>query len=167
MAIEIKTFEDAKSLVLGWMNSCSLSPKEIDPCPDDLNFMIQGNSPNNIPFLVFQPKNRERAIVALVNVMITDISLAALNSMSETDRDKFLWNLRKELMFAPPNFAFDPEYERTGIPKGIQFHIEVYYGELTEGKLAEAVNYVIRSALWVIWSFKRIRPSVAEVKPVV
>lgn len=167
MAIEIKTVEQAKSLILGWMESCSLSPMEIDPCPEDLNFMIQGKSPNNIPFLVFQPKNRERAIVALVNVTITDTSLKAINSMSETKRDEFLWNLRKELMFRPPNFAFDPDYEKTGIPKGIQFHNEVYYDELTEGKLAEAVNYTVRSALWVIWSFKRIHPPATEVTPIV
>ena len=164
MVLEINTVAEAKSLALTWMKKRGYTPTEILPCPDDLSFMLQGKAANEMPFLVIQPRTAEDFVVAIANVRVTESSYASLNKMSETDRDDFLWNLKRELMFAPPNFSFDPSYEETGIPKGFQFSKEVYYGELTEGKLAEAVDYAIRSALWVVWTFRRKFGAPAEVK---
>lgn len=155
MAIEIKNVDQAKSLAQSWMQDNGFFSKEVLPCPNDLYFILEGKAPNGIPFLIIQPKQLKRAIVAIANVMITDSSFASLNALKDDERDEFLWNLQRDLMFAPPTFAFDPSFEETGIPKGIQLSIEVYYDELTEGKIAEAVNYASRSALWVIWTFRR------------
>lgn len=169
MAIEIKTIDQAKSLVQTWMRDSGISPKEILPCPEDLNFILEGMAPNGIPFLIIQPKQCERAVVAIANVRITDSSFASLSALSVDERDEFLWNLKRELMFTPPTFAFDPTFAKTGIPKRMQFSKEVYYDELTEGRLAEAVNYATRSALWVVWTFRRkfgMPTDFAEVKPV-
>ena len=157
MPIEIlvKTAAQAKSFAQTWMENNRVFSREVLPCPGDFNFILEGTAVNGIPFIIAQPDHLATAIMAIVNVRVTDSSLASLNSMDETDRDEFLWNLQRELVFAPPNFAFDPDFEKTGIPKGIQFSKEIYYDELTEGRLAEAVNYATRSALWVIWSFRR------------
>jgi hypothetical protein len=164
MILEINTADQAKSLAETWMKNHGYAPTEISPCPTDLSFMLQGMAINGMPFLVIQPKDLESAIVVIANVRVTESSFASLNSMTKEARDEFLWNLKKDLMFAPPTFSFDPSYETTGIPKGIQFSKEVYYDELTEGRLAEAVDFAVRSALWVVWTFRREFGAPAEVK---
>lgn len=164
MVLEITSVDQAKSTAYNWMKNHGHDPSEILPCPGDLSFMLQGKASNGMPFLVIQPKELERAVVAIANVRVTESSFAALKAMSEFERDEFLWNLKRELIFAPPSFSFDPSYEETGIPKGVQFSREVYYDELTEGRLAEAVNYAIRSALWFIWTFRRKFGAPSEVK---
>jgi len=155
MVSEIETIDQAKSLVCGWMKNRGYDTSESLPCPEDFDFMFQGKAENEMPFLIIQPKKADNFIVAIANVRVTESSFASLKKMSEAEREEFLWNLKKDLMFAPPNFSFDPSYEITGIPKGFQFSKEVYYDDLTKGKLAEAVDCVIRSALWVIWTFRR------------
>ncbi len=166
MVIEIQNIDQAKSLAKTWMEKSGYEPTEPSPCPEDLSFMLQGKGSNGMPFLIIQPKKLESAIVAIANVRVTESSFASLQAMGEADREEFLWNLRKELMFAPPNFSFDPSYEETGIPKGFQFAKEVYYDELKEGRLAEAVDYAIRSALWVIWTFRRRFGAPQEATPI-
>ena len=155
MDSETKTVNQVKSFAHAWMKNRGYNPSEILPCPEDLSFMLQGKASNEMPFLVIQPKKAENLVVAIANVRITESSFDSLKEMTKEGRDEFLWNLKRELMFAPPNFSFDPSYEETGIPKGIQFSKEVYYDELTEGRLAEAVDYAIRSALWVVWTFRK------------
>jgi hypothetical protein len=162
----VGTTEEAKSLAQRWMKDTGFFTREVVPCPNDLNFILEGKAPNEIPFLVIQPKKRGTAVVAIVNVKVTDTSYASLSSMEKDDRDKFLWNLQKEMMFAPPDFAFDPDFEKNGIPKGFQFSKEVYYDELTEGRLAEVVSYATRSAVWVILSFRRKFGPHAEVRQI-
>lgn len=164
MGTEIKTSDRAKSFACGWMKTRGYEPSESLPCPDDFSFMVQGKAVNDIPFLIIQPKIADNFIVVIANVRVTESSFASLKGMNEADREEFLWNLKKDLMFAPPNFSFDPSYEETGIPKGFQFSKDVYYDELTEGKLAEVVDYTVRSALWVIWSFRRKFGAPKEVK---
>jgi len=155
MVVENKGANWAKSSAQTWMQNSGFFSKEILPCPDDLNFILEGKAPTGIPFLIIQPKQLKSAMVVIANVRITEPSFASLNALKNEERDEFLWNLKRELMFAPPTFAFDPTFEKTGIPKGIQFSKEVYYDEFTEGKLAEAVSYATRSALWVVWTFGR------------
>jgi hypothetical protein len=164
MVIEIKTVNEAKLLAQTWMQDSGFFSKEIIPCPEDLNFIFEGVVPTGIPFLIIQPKQLKRAVVTIANVRITDSSFASLSALEKDERDIFLWNLKRELMFVPPTFSFDPTFEETGIPKGIQFSKEVYYDELTEGRLAESVNYATRSALWVVWTFRRKFGVPAEVK---
>jgi hypothetical protein len=66
-----------------------------------------------------------------------------------------LWNLQRDIVFAPPTYSFNPEYQKDGTFKGVQFTKEISYDELTEGKLGDAVIDVTRCVLWVIWTFRR------------
>ena len=164
MVLEIKTVDEAKSLAQTWMQNRGFFSKEITPCPDELSFMLEGMAPTGIPFLIIQSKELKSVVTAIANVRITESSFASLSALDRDERDEFLWNLKRELMFAPPTFAFDPSFEKTGIPKAIQFSRDVYSDELTEGRLAQAVNYATRSALWVVWTFGRKFGAPAEVK---
>lgn len=156
--------DQAKVLAHAWMKSRGYDPTEILPCPEDLSFILQGKTSNDMPFLIIQPKKAENFVVAIANVRVTESSFASLNEMTEKDRDEFLWDLKRDLMFAPANFSFDPSYEETGVPKGFQFSKEVYYDEFTKGRLAEAVDYAVRSALWVVWTFQKKFGAPKEIK---
>lgn len=164
--ISIKTADQAKSFAKTWMENNGVFSREVIPCPGDFDFILEGMALNGIPFIITQPEHLATAVMAIVNVRVTESSLASLNSMDGKEREEFLWNLQRDLVFAPPNFAFDPDYEKTGIPKGFQLSKEIYYDELTEGRLAEAVNYATRSALWVIWSFRRKFGLPSEARPI-
>ncbi len=57
-----------------------------------------------MPFLVIQPKELERSVVAIANVRVTESSFAALKALSEAERDEFLWNLKRELYVRASKF---------------------------------------------------------------
>jgi hypothetical protein len=147
--------EEAKLLAQRWMNDAGLFQQDINPNPDDLNFLLQGVGPTKIPFLVTQSsESKARSIAVIVNVNITESSYKSLSEMSVEAREEFLWNLKKELVFAPASFAFVDD-EKTGILRRVQFVKAIYFDELSEGRLAEVVDYTTRSALWLIWTFRR------------
>jgi hypothetical protein len=142
------------------------SGQVVDPIPINLKFLFIGKGHGEIPFLITQSIMSERSIAVIVNVNISESSHKGLTEMCERDREEFLWGLKKEIMFAPANFAFDPEFEKTGIPKAVQFSRVIYFDDLSESRLAEVVDYTIRSALWLIWTFGRRFGSPTEMKSV-
>jgi hypothetical protein len=164
MAVE--TTEEAKALVYAWMENLGYSPKEDTTSHKDLKISLQGMSPLNIPIIIIQPsESKANFIVVIVNVNVTDPSYKSLSEMGEESREDLLWNLKRDLIFAPSNFSFEDD-ETTGIIRRAQFSKIVYFEELSEGRLAEAVDYTIRSALWMIWTFKKKLRSPQKVRPV-
>ena len=156
----VRTTEEAQTLIRNWITDRGFFDKEskiieADPAPKGFLFQFYGKAPTTIPYNIIQPDLFNRTILILANVRITQPRIDSLKSMKKEDRDDFLWNLQKDIMFAPPTFTFDSSYEKTGIPEGIQFTKEISYDELTEGKLAESVDYVCRCVLWVIWAFQK------------
>jgi hypothetical protein len=147
--------EEAKSLAQKWMNDVGFFQKDIIPSPAGLNFLLQGAGPTKIPFLVTQSSgSKSKFITVVVNVNITPSSYKSLGEMSDEAREEFLWTLKKELVFAPANFFFQDD-EKTGIMRRAQFSKAIYFDDLSEGRLAEVVDYTTRSALWLIWTFRR------------
>jgi len=162
----VVNIEEAKLLAQRWMNDTGFFKEDTNPRPDNLNFLLQGVGPTKIPFLVTQSsESKAKSIAVIVNVNITKSSYKSLSEMSEEAREEFLWNLKKELVFAPASFAFADD-EKTGIPRRVQFVKAIYFDELSEGKLAEVVDYTTRSALWLIWTFRRKFGAPVDVKPV-
>lgn len=163
----VKSTEEAKLLAQGWLDDAEgYSGQAVDPSQDDLLFLFIGKGHGDIPFLITQSIKAKRSIAVIVNVNISESSYKSLSDMSERDRENFLWDLRREIMFAPANFAFDPEFEKTGIPRAVQFSQTIYFDDLSESRLAEVVDYTIRSALWLIWTFGRSFGPPSEVKSV-
>ncbi|MFA6372418.1 MAG: DUF2299 family protein [Methanothrix sp.] len=157
--------KEAKSLARDWMNDAGFFQKDIVPSPANLNFLLQGEGPTKIPFLVTQSsESKTKSIAVIVNVNITESSYKSLGEMSEDARKDFIWDLKKELIFAPANFLFVDD-EKTGILRRAQFSKEIYFDELSEGRLAEVVDYTTRSALWLIWTFRKKFGPIPEAKP--
>jgi hypothetical protein len=75
-----------------------------------------------------------------------------MSKLTPQERDDFLWDLKKELIFAPATFFMSPNINN---PKTIQFAKEISFDELTEGRLIEAMDAVCRSTIWAIWMIIR------------
>ncbi len=153
--MSIGSSTEEKDFAQKWMTDMGYFGREIDPCPDGFNFMLEGTAPNKIPFLIIQSKESENILIVLATVRVTDSSFNSLSALSKGDRDEFLWNLQKDLLSLPPTLSFDPTFDETGIPKGMQFSQEIQFEDLTRGMLSESIKYTTRCALWVVWSFKR------------
>lgn len=88
MAVE--NTENAKSLAQNWMNDVGFFQKDIVPSPANLNFLLQGEGPTKIPFLVTQTsESKAKSIAVIVNVNITESSYKSLGEMSEDARKDF------------------------------------------------------------------------------
>ncbi len=153
----VETTEQAKELIQGWMDDRSFFDPTLSPTPipEGLHFIIGGKGANEIPFSILQPKELKKTVVVIANVSLAKEHFDALNEMKAEDRNMLLWNLQRDIVFAPPTYSFNPEYQKDGTFKGVQFTKEISYDELTEGKLGDAVIDVTRCVLWVIWTFRR------------
>lgn len=154
--MSIENIDGAISLIKDWMEQKGISDGiKTEPTPDDFYFQFTGKDEAEIPFTVFQPKNWKKTILILSQVDINEDRVKCIESMRPKDRDEFLYNLRKDITFAPANTAFDPSFDDTGIPRGIQFQEEICYDGLTEDRLNEAVRNVVKCVLFVIWRIRR------------
>lgn len=153
----VKTTGQAKKLIQGWMNDRGFFDSTATPSttPDEFIFILGGKSPKEIPFMILQPKKLRKTIVVLANVVLGKEHFDAFNAMSAEDRDEVLWDLQKDIIFAPALYSFNPEFKENGTFKGVQFTKEISYDELTIGKLGDAVIDVTRGVLWVIWTFRK------------
>lgn len=151
----VGTLKEAKDFAQKWMIDMGYFGREVDPCPDGFHFMLEGTEPNQIPFLIIQSKESEGFFIVLATVRVTDSSFNSLNALSKEDRDEFLWNLQKDLLSLPPTLSFDPTFNETGVPKGVQFSQEIYFEDLTRGMLSESVKNTTKCALWTVLSFRR------------
>lgn len=148
----------AKKLVREWADDRSMKLDEASQKNDDMSFVFNGVLENGIPFAIIQPTDLKNAIVVLAQVVPTQEHLKMFESMKEKEAarlEKFTWSLKKDLMFKSALFAFDPGFDTTGIPSGIQFTHEICFDGLTEDRLNSAVRDVGSSALWAIWAIRR------------
>ncbi|MDP0941403.1 DUF2299 family protein, partial [Klebsiella quasipneumoniae] len=85
---------------------------------------------------IIQPAGLERSLILVSKIEIHPQHLEKLQSMSSVERDEFLWNLKRDLMFAPPVFQTHP-LEDPDHPTAIEFIKEISFDELTEGRLID------------------------------
>jgi hypothetical protein len=145
----------AKDLVKNWMNHRKVFESEIDPVPSDLHFIFNGKSESGMGFTVLQSKIWDTSVLMMTEVKIGESHLKVLESMRTKDREEFMFNLKKNIIFAPASFAFDPTHEKTGFPRSIQFSKEICYDNLTEDRLSNDMRDVVRCVIYVVELFKR------------
>lgn len=155
--MSVENTNEATKLIQGWMNDrgffdAVLSPV---PIPKGFHFIIGGKATNGLPFSVLQPKGLKETVMVVANVSLSKDHFDAFNKLNAKDRDTLLWNLQKDIMFKSPTYSFNPEFQKDGTFKGIQFTKEISYDELTKGKLGDAVIDVTRCVLWVVLTFVR------------
>jgi len=154
--MSVEDIASAIDLIKNWMTQKGISDRvEMEPTPTGTSFQFTGKDATGVPFTIIQPENWKKTVLVISEVGITQERIESIESMSPQDRDEFLYNLQKDIMFAPAQFAFDPTFKETGIPRGIQFSKEICYDGLTEDRLNDAMRDVVRSALFVIWVIRK------------
>ena len=135
--------------------------RENQELEEELNFRYDGRTVTGIGFSIVQPKAAPRTVLALSRVEIAPNHFGALKSMKTRRFEDFLLDLRKELVLAPAMFLLIPPQ---GVPQSVQFAKEVSFDELTEGKLIEAVNNIVKCTILLILLFNKKFGPGAEVK---
>jgi hypothetical protein len=148
----VKTWEEAHVLVKDWLISRSFSILVEDIGKDDINFQFESKNSSGIGFAVIQTKKLPRSLIIVSKLNFHQRHQERLDSMSDKEREEIYWNLRRDFIFIPATFMFMPAKS----PNAIQFSKEISFDELTEGRLTESLDQVLRGAVWVIWVFGRI-----------
>jgi len=143
-----------KKIVKDWMDHRKVFDFEINPTPDNLYFQFNGKSEGGIGFTVMQPKIWETSILVMAEVTIGESHLKTLESMRTKDRNEFMINLIKSIVFAPASFALDPTFKQKGFPQGIQLTKEICYDNLTEDRLSNSMRDVVRCVVYILELFK-------------
>ncbi|MGB5099781.1 MAG: DUF2299 family protein [Methanothrix sp.] len=147
---EITNSGPAKT-VYDWMKSRNLFVRALKS--EDATFNFEGITETQVGFMITQPCKIPRSIVVVANLEIMPNHVKAMAELVPHERENILWDLKKELIFAPATFFMSPDMNN---PKRIQFAKEVSFDELTEGRLLDAMDAVCRSTIWTIWKLIRI-----------
>ena len=151
----VNDVSSARTLIEGWMKHRKVFQSETLPAPEPFYFQFVGKEENGLPFTVLQPKEWDTSILMLAEITIGDSHFKSLESMRPKDRERFLDDLQRSITFGPATFAFDPTFQITGIPKGIQFSKEMCYDGLTEDRLSSSMRDVIKGVLFVTWRVRK------------
>jgi len=144
----------AKKFVKDWMDHRKVFDIEIDPTPGNLYFQFTGKSEGGIGFTVMQPKIWDTSVLVMAEVKIGEQHSKILESMRQKDREEFIFNLKKDIIFAPASYALDPTLETKGYPQGIQFSKEICYDNLTEDRLSNSMRDVVSCVIYILELFK-------------
>ncbi|TRZ66890.1 MAG: DUF2299 domain-containing protein [Methanothrix sp.] len=154
--MSVENIASAIELIKTWMTQRGISEGlETKPTPGGFSFHFTGKSASEMPFTIIQPEQLEKTVIIISEVRIAEEHIKSIKAMRSKDCDEFFYNLRKNIVFAPAQYAFDPDFEKTGILKSIQFSKEICYDGLTEDRLNEAVQDVVRGAIFVIWQIRK------------
>jgi hypothetical protein len=145
----VKTTEEASNLVKVWMEDRGFLTKETSY--DSVHFQYEGHTENGISFSIAQPKRFKRIVLVISKLEFHPKHLESLKALDQTERDNFLWEIREKLVLSPPTFSFD----QSDIPTWIQFAKEISFDELTEGRLMDSLDNIVRGVILVSWMFGR------------
>ena len=146
----IETIEEAEEKINGWITGRGIFTKKSES--DHTNFQFEGRTDNGIGIVIAQPKRLFRSVVVASKLVLTQWQLDAINKMQPEEKADFIWDLKRDLIFAPANFTLSPAGDDL---KTIDFVKEISFDELTDGKLIEAVDNVCRPLIWTIWVLRK------------
>ena len=146
----VEDTEEAKRKIDEWMKGRKIFIREKES--DEAHFQFEGLTETQIGITIAQPKKLFRSIVVISKLELHPKHQEALNRLNSKRKAEFIWDLKKDLIFAPATFIMEPSGEDL---KSIQFMKEISFDELTEGRLIEAMDNVCRCLICVAWALVR------------
>jgi len=141
-----ETAAEAKEKVRTWMEGRRIFIKETEA--DEVDFQLNGRTETQIPLAIVLPKDLPKTILVVTKIELHKMHANALNQLTPQEKEAFIWDLKKDLMFAPAAFNMEPS--GTDL-KAIQFTKEISFDELSDGRLIDAMDSVCRSFIWTAW----------------
>jgi len=117
----------------------------------EFNLALEYPSGSGRAVHIVQPKGRDDLIIVVSSVRIAAEHKARLDSLSPSERTKFLYDLRMGLIFRQTTFQFIPSLED---PAEVRFARSIYLDGLTKNLLVESLNEVNQCFLFVAWKFQ-------------
>ena len=148
--MSVNDVQEAKAKIGAWMKGRDLFTQEVDS--EDNDFQLNGKTATQIGITILHPKNLFRSIIVISKIELHSKHKESLSQLPASEKADFIWNLKKDLIFAPASFVMEPNGDNL---ESIQFSTEISFDELTDGKLIEAVDNVCRPLIWTAWIFLR------------
>jgi hypothetical protein len=145
-----ENIDEVKRKVDEWMKGRGIFIREIES--DETHFQFEGRTETKIGITIAQPKKLHKSVVVISKLELHPKHLETLSRLNPKKKAEFIWDLKRDLIFAPATFIMEQSGEDL---KSIQFTKEISFDELTEGRLIEAVDNVCRPLIWTAWVFVR------------
>jgi hypothetical protein len=145
-----ENIEEVKTKIDEWMKGRNIFIREIDS--DEAYFQFEGKTETQIGIVIAQPKKLFRSIVVISKLELHPKHLEALSRLNSKKKAEFIWDIKRDLIFAPATFTMEPYGDDL---RSVQFAREISFDELTDGRLIEAVDNVCRPLIWTAWAFVR------------
>lgn len=146
----VNDIEEAKLKVLEWMKGRCIFLRETNS--DEVNFQFDGISETQVGVSFVNPQKMPKSIIAVSRLELHPEHQEALNHLTPKEREDFIWDIKKDLIFVPATFLMEPSANEL---KSIQFAREISFDELTEGRLIDAMDNVCRPLIWTAWVILR------------
>ena len=144
---------DTQEKIKTWLVQEGLFKEELET--ENLYFQLAAEFPakSGRHLSIIQPKNHEDMIVVFSRIRLADAHQKALAAMPPKSRERFLWQMRYDLLFQDSSFEIEPGGSDL---QSIRFMREIYYDGLTKNKLMEAIRENFKCELYVVWKFQEI-----------
>jgi hypothetical protein len=144
---------DTQEKIKTWLVQEGLFKEELEA--ENLYFQLGAEFPakSGRHLSIIQPKNHEDMIVVFSRIRLADAHQKALAAMPPKGRERFLWQMRYDLLFQDSGFEIEPGGNDL---QSIRFMREIYYDGLTKNKLMEAIRENFKCELYVVWKFQEI-----------
>ena len=131
----VNTVDEARIFIERWFKDRGYE-NSATSVSENLEFQFSGVSDLGIGFTIIKPTRLPRAVVVAARIAAVQFHIDALKSLNDDELEDFLWELKKGLLLASPNFRFD----NPTIPTTMDFTKEISFDELTEGRLHDALD---------------------------
>jgi len=145
-----KEQDKIKNMIEKWTNEEGIFKEEKFNDKADFHFIVEYPATRHVN--IIQPKEKDDCILVLSGINLDDEFLKRLNKLGKKEKNAFMWDLRFGLLFREGQFNITPNVEEI---KRIQFTRQIYYDEMTKGKLMDVLNDNFKSFLFVIWKFQQ------------
>ena len=146
----LEDIEKVKTKIEEWMKGRKILIREIES-PEN-KFQFEGRTETQVGIVIAQPKKLYKSIVVISKLELHPKHLEAIGHLNSKKKSEFIWDLKKDLIFAPATFIMDQSADNL---RSIQFTREISFDELTEGRLIDAVDDVCRPLIWTAWVLVR------------
>jgi len=136
--------------ILEWFVKDGIFRREIQDENAEFHFILEV-PPNSSQFIdVLQPKKMDFIIVAS-GIKLSDGDYKAVMSLSEQERERFMWEIKFGMIFLPTEFKILPDSKN---PQLFQFTRKLYIENLTRQSLMDAIAEVHKCKLFIIWKLR-------------
>ncbi len=133
-----------------WLMRDGIFKKEVQDDKAEFHFVTEVPPVSSQFIDVIYPKNTDLILVAS-GLKLSDEHYKAVMSLSERERDKFMWEIRFGLLFLPTEFQIIPDARN---PQLFQFTRKLYIENLTRQGLMDAIAEVHKCKLYIIWKLR-------------